>query len=132
MIAVDTNLIVRLLAKDDLKQTEQARGLMLNSKVYVTETVFLEAEWVLRHTYKFSRTDIVNGLRLFIRQSNVFMADIIAVDIALDWHEQGLDFADALHLAISQHCTQFVTFDRKFARRSQHLNTIPVTLPNIP
>jgi hypothetical protein len=34
----------------------------------------------------------------------------------LQWHEQGLDFADALHLAQSEHCSSIYTFDDKFVK----------------
>ena len=48
---------------------------------------------------------------------------------ALDWLESGMDFADALHLARSSHCSAFVTFDQKFAKRAKTLTTIPVVVP---
>jgi predicted nucleic acid-binding protein len=39
---------------------------------------------------------------------------------ALEWHEEGLDFADALHLSSSSHCSEFLTFDdKRFARRAR-------------
>jgi len=47
----------------------------------------------------------------------------------LDWLEAGMDFADALHLARSSHCSAFVTFDQKFAKRANALATIPVIIP---
>jgi predicted nucleic acid-binding protein len=48
---------------------------------------------------------------------------------ALDWQEDGLDFVDALHLARSSHCSNFVTFDQKLAKRAKTLKTIPVVAP---
>jgi predicted nucleic acid-binding protein len=48
-----------------------------------------------------------------------------AVAIALNWMASGMDFADALHLATSEHCDDFVTFDRRlgaFARRIGGIN----------
>ena len=47
----------------------------------------------------------------------------------LQWHEAGLDFADAFHLAQSQHHTQLYTFDEKFIKRSQGLTRCEVKKP---
>ena len=48
------------------------------------------------------------------------------IDQALAWHCQGLDFADALHLAASDHCQALISFDHKgFARRAQRLELKP-------
>gem|GEM_PF-7013195 len=51
------------------------------------------------------------------------------VAIALEWLEGGMDFADALHLARSNHCSAFVTFDRKFAKRAEAVVSTPVVIP---
>ena len=39
----------------------------------------------------------------------------------IDWHEQGLDFADAMHLANCESggCSEFVTFDKKFVKQAK-------------
>ena len=45
---------------------------------------------------------------------------------------QGMDFADALHLAGSAHCAALYTFDdRRFARRARRLAGVtPVVVPD--
>lgn len=49
-----------------------------------------------------------------------------AVKDALDLHEQGLDFTDALHVARSGGCEPFVSFDdRRFVRRARRLGVAP-------
>ena len=45
---------------------------------------------------------------------------------AIDWHEQGLDFADALHLANSQHLPALATFDEKFIKRADEKSSCRV------
>ncbi|MGB1252245.1 MAG: type II toxin-antitoxin system VapC family toxin [Candidatus Promineifilaceae bacterium] len=129
MIAVDTNLLVRLLVRDDESQYQQAYKILQENMIFVSNTVFLETEWVLRFTYKFPSAQVTEALRRIAGFQNTQTEDIVLLQLAFDWHEQGLDFADAMHLALSQHCTQFVTFDRKFARRSRSLSTIPVGIP---
>ncbi len=48
---------------------------------------------------------------------------------ALAWHTEGLDFADALHLLASSHCTGFMSFDdRRFARRAERLGVTPIVV----
>ena len=50
----------------------------------------------------------------------VSVRDAPATAMAFDWCEQGMDFADALHLAAGSDCEAFVTFDRGFARIARH------------
>ncbi len=48
---------------------------------------------------------------------------------ALQWHENGLDFADALHLVQSQDCSAIYTFDTKFVNRAKGLTDCEVQQP---
>jgi len=57
MLAVDTNVIVRYLTRDDAAQFAKADALVKNNDVYVCTTVLLETEWVLRRGYGFSRAE---------------------------------------------------------------------------
>ena len=49
-----------------------------------------------------------------------------AIALALDWHAQGMDFADALHLASSSKATHFATFDRKLAKQAEACQTMEI------
>jgi predicted nucleic acid-binding protein len=60
MIALDTNIIVRLLANDDVSQARRAAEIIRNNEVFVTKTVLLETEWVLRHAYRIDRNTLNN------------------------------------------------------------------------
>ena len=53
MIAVDTNIVVRLLTKDDPSQYQKAYHLFDKNDVLITDSVILETEWVLRFAYNF-------------------------------------------------------------------------------
>lgn len=48
---------------------------------------------------------------------------------ALDWHERGMDFADAIHLAGASGCEAFMTFDRGLANAAAKIEAIPVRAP---
>ena len=57
MIAVDTNVLVRLLTGDDSKQ-EAARSLFAREPIWIAKTVLLETGWVLRGLYGLEETEI--------------------------------------------------------------------------
>ena len=52
MIAVDTNVVVRLLIADDARQAAQASALFRNEEIWLCKTVILESVWVLRSLYR--------------------------------------------------------------------------------
>lgn len=54
VIAVDTNIVVRLLARDDEMQYQASRILFETQEIFIPDTVVLELEWVLRYAYNFS------------------------------------------------------------------------------
>jgi len=116
MLAVDTNLIVRIVTNDDPDQVRRAVALFEHERIFIAKTVLLEVEWVLRFSYQLPRETIAATLRKVIGLGNVSLENPHEVSIALDWFEQGLDFADALHLASSSRAERFATFDRKLAK----------------
>jgi predicted nucleic acid-binding protein len=119
MLAIDTNLIVRYLTGDHPKQSPRARALIDGQPVFVAVTVILEVEWVLRSTYGYAPPEIARALRAFGGLPTVEMEDAAIVSSAFDLAENGLDFADALHLGKSAHCAGFATFDRKFVKAAK-------------
>ena len=129
MIAVDTNVIVRLLTKDDAEQFQQSLKLFQTNDIFICDTVILEVEWVLRFAYKFKPNQICQGLKNLFGLSNVYLSDAILMARVIEWHEAGLDFADALHLAKTQHCAEFYTFDRQFISKAQSLTQCEVKQP---
>jgi predicted nucleic-acid-binding protein len=129
VLAVDTNVLVRFLTTDDPEQAERARRLVERESVFVGKTVLLETEWVLRSGYGYARADILGGLRALLGLANVAVEDPPAVRAALIWCEEGMDFADALHLASSRHCDGMATFHRRFARLASGLDGLPMVEP---
>ncbi len=121
MLAVDTNVIVRVVTNDDPEQSPRAIALFERERIFLTKTVLLETEWVLRFSYQLSREAIVRALRKVIGLQQVELENIGVVVMALDWHEQGMDFADALHLAGSAKAVGFATFDEKLVKLAQRL-----------
>ncbi|MEZ5591397.1 MAG: type II toxin-antitoxin system VapC family toxin [Gammaproteobacteria bacterium] len=129
MIAIDTNIIVRLLTKDDVKQYSASRKLFETEEIYIPDTVILETEWVLRFAYEFEPNEICNAFRKLFGLPNINLSNELTVFQAISWHEQGLDFADAFHLALSQNTKTFKTFDDKFIKKSKDLTKCAVQQP---
>jgi predicted nucleic-acid-binding protein len=124
--AVDTNILVRFLTADDPKQARAARQVIEAGSVFIGTTVILETEWVLRAGYGFPSQVIAAGLRGLGGLAGISIEQPAAIAQALEWMMTGMDFADALHLARSSHCSAFVTFDKKFAARCKDKSPIAV------
>lgn len=124
MIGLDTNVLGRYyVASFDVPSQQQgvlARKLIESGKrLYVSKSVVLELEWVLRGYYKSTTTDVLTVLRHLQALPNVEIEDRLGVEQALDALADGFDFADALHHASYRQCSSVATFDdRKFARRA--------------
>jgi len=121
MLAVDTNILVRVVTIDDPRQSRRAQDLVDGNDIWVSTTVLLETEWVLRSLYQFTPGQIVGALRSVAGLSRVSLEDATLAAQALDWCEQGMDFADALHLAAAGHCETFATFDKACAKAARRL-----------
>ncbi len=129
MVAVDTNVIVRLLVNDEPKQVRKAAALFETETIFVSKTALLETEWVLRYCYDLDSEAILRGLRSLAALPNVTLECESDITIAFNWFERGLDFADALHLASSRSARRFVTFDRPLRNAAKRLTSISITEP---
>jgi predicted nucleic-acid-binding protein len=128
VIAVDTNVLVRLVTNDDRVQSPRAAELFIREDVFISKTVLLETEWVLRAAYELSSAAIRGAFERLTAVPSVTVEDSPAVARALTWYSAGMDFADALHLAGSGASTSFATFDRPLSKRAKKLETTPPTM----
>lgn len=127
MTALDTNILVRVLTDDDPAQVRAARELLVSDNQFVVpRTVLLETGWVLEAIYELDRDVVANGLRHFLGLPNVRVDRPHQISWALEWYADGLDFADAVHLTVSQEADRLATFDESFARDSEGLGHCPV------
>jgi len=99
VVAVDTNVVVRLLTGDEPAQTARARAMFEREAVLLAKTVILESEWVLRRLYRFGSDRIADAFAALIGLPDLVCEDSGAVADAIQWMRDGMDFADALHLA---------------------------------
>lgn len=130
MRAIDANVLVRFLTADNPVEAQAARGVIGNGQIFIGTTVMLETEWILSAGYRLSPPEIAAALRGLGGLTGVTLEEPAEVAQALDWMVEGMDFADAMHLARSGHCSAFVTFDRKLAKGAKVVGAIPVEVPS--
>ena len=128
MIAVDTNVLVRLLTNDNAAQAARAAAVFRSSPVFVPNTVLLESEWVLRYSYGLPTASITRAFLALLGLPTVTFEDAPAAHLAIRMLERGIDFADALHLASSAAAERFVTFDARLVKRARNDSPVPVGL----
>lgn len=120
MIAVDTNVLVRLVVADEPSQAAKARRLFddvaeRDDRIWVSDTVLVELVWTLGRAYARDRRDTVKALRALASHATVALESPAAVRAATDAFEQGpADFGDCLlsMKASAAGCERLATFDR--------------------
>lgn len=120
MIAVDTNVLVRLLVNDDAVQAEKARALFethadQDEALWIADIVLVELVWVLDRGYGRQRPDIVAALRALAGNATVCIESRQLLPQALSLYAQGpAGFADCLLAvkAAQAGCQTLRSFDR--------------------
>ena len=129
MNAIDTNIVVRYVTGDGFEQTSKARSLVDAEAVFVSTTVLLETEWVLRSVFRYPAPRVAEAIAAFAGLPTVSLQDPPRIVAALNAMAAGLDFADALHLAAAEDCDTFFTFDRGLAKAAAGLAGVTVRTP---
>lgn len=125
MIALDTNILARYLLKDDVQQFAIAERILNGrEKCTAPATVMLELVWVLEST-DLNRDAIVHGMRALMGLHSFNPRDVAALYRAIGWYEDGMDFGDAIHLALSAEDERFATFDERFVKRAAKSDAFP-------
>lgn len=114
--SVDTNILVRLFAKDQNQQWKIASAIFEQGDVFIANTVWLECEWVLRSIFDFDRKITIGLLKALLSLEGVKCEDRNVIGSAISLYENGFDFADAMHLTLSADAKEFISFDRKLIR----------------
>jgi predicted nucleic-acid-binding protein len=127
MIAVDTNVVVRLLTGDDPKQAAAARSLFAAGPVWIAKTVLLETNWVLRSLYGFEESDIRDAFTKLLGLNNVHTEDKPAMAAALAMTAHGIELADAMHLNSRPPGARFVSFDQSLIQRAARASAAEVS-----
>jgi predicted nucleic-acid-binding protein len=124
MIAIDTNIIVRFLVRDDEKQAALARRRLKQAednreRLMIPLLVLLETIWVLESAYDKTRAEILDAIRA-MRQMPIFefQANEAVERLLADGAEYSADLADILIAASSRvlGCENGITFDKAAAK----------------
>lgn len=119
MLAVDTNVLVRLLARDDAAQVGAAEA-FISKGAWVSHLVLAETLWVLDSVYELPRAQIATAMEMMLNHKELSIQDADVVAAALDNYRRrsAADFSDCLVLEIARKAGHLPvgTFDRHFAR----------------
>ncbi len=118
-ITADTNLLVRIIVRDDAKQASKAYGLVSTAeRVAIPLPSLCEVAWVLQSVYGLSASEISLAIRAITEPGNS-VVDSTAVEAGLRLLDSGGDFADGVIAAAGSAMGGeiFVSFDRKAVAR---------------
>ena len=119
MLAIDTNVFVRLIAKDDATQLRHAMERTMKG-AWVSHLVLAESVWVLTTHYALSRSEVAAALDTLLEHSGVAFEERNVVRAALQTYRQrrAIDFSDCLILEIARKAghSPLGTFDRALAK----------------
>jgi predicted nucleic-acid-binding protein len=124
MAALDTNVLVRHLVRDDVAQAAAATRLLraciaAGQSLFVPISVTLELEWVLRSVFGFGKKDILHTLSDLLSSAELTFQDEQGIEVALALYRDGAaDFSDCVHVALAAWAGEqpLWTFDHRAAK----------------
>jgi len=124
MPSLDTNVLVRYLVQDDSGQLAAAKRLISRcvtdgQLLFVSVTVTLELEWVLRARFGYIKEDVMQALSSLFSAAELTFESERALEVALHLYREGsANFADCLHVALATQAGEqpLWTFDKGAAQ----------------
>jgi len=119
MRAVDTNVLVRLLTRDDAKQATAAEA-FINRGAWVSHLVLVETVWVLESVFDLQRSQLVLAVEMLLNHRDLTLQDPDVVQAALESFRRRskVGFSDCMVLEVARkagHCP-LGTFDRHLSK----------------
>lgn len=119
MRAVDTNVLVRLVARDEARQAAVADEFVAKG-AWVSHLVLAETSWVLSQVYELRRADIAKAIAMLLRHKSITLQDAETVAAALENFagNPSLRFSDCLVVEIARKAGHLplATFDRALSK----------------
>jgi predicted nucleic-acid-binding protein len=117
--AVDTNVLVRLVTRDDAKQVSAAETFVAKG-AWVPHLALAEATWVLAAVYDLDATEIATAVEMLLNHRELTLQDSAAVAAALAHYRRrpALGFSDCLILEVARKAGHLPlgTFDRGLSK----------------
>ncbi|MFT3743757.1 MAG: type II toxin-antitoxin system VapC family toxin [Pyrinomonadaceae bacterium] len=119
MRSVDTNVLVRLIARDDAKQTAAAESFVANG-AWVSHLVLIETIWVLDSVYDRSASELATAIEMLLTHNHLTIQGEEVVSAALETFKSlpKLGFSDCLILEVARKVGNLPlgTFDRGLSK----------------
>jgi predicted nucleic-acid-binding protein len=120
MAALDTNVLVRFLVRDDAAQGEAAANLVRSgvrsgNALFIPVTVALELEWVLRSAFNFDKAAVMQAIDGLLGSFELSFESEEALEAALaQYRRSTAGFSDCLHAALTRQADELPlwTFDK--------------------
>ena len=119
MRAIDTNVLVRLVARDDTRQAAIAEA-FVESGAWVSALALAEASWVLASVYERSASEVATTIEMLLNHKSLVLenSDAVAAALGVFRSRPALGFSDCLMLELARKAGHLPlgTFDRKLGR----------------
>jgi predicted nucleic-acid-binding protein len=119
MRAVDTNVLVRLMTRDDSRQVALAEAFVARG-AWVPQLAIAEATWVLASVYDRDSDAIATAVEMLLSHEHLTVqdAEVVAASIIQFRRRPSVGFSDCLMLEVARKAghTPLGTFDRDLAR----------------
>lgn len=119
MRAADTNVLVRLVLRDDAAQFAAATA-ALKEGLWISHIILAEAVWVLSAVYKLPRVALQETLAMLLQYDSITIQEAQTVTVALELFvaHPKTDFTDCLAVAVARQAghTPVLTFDKPLAK----------------
>lgn len=119
MLAIDTNVLVRLIARDEPAQTQAAESAIAKG-AWVSHLALAETAWVLSTRYGMTHQRLADTLEDLLGERDIVFQDVDVILAALTFfrRRKSVSFSDCLLVEIARKAghTPLVTFDRDLAK----------------
>lgn len=119
MRAVDNNVVIRIIVRDDPRQAEAADAFIAKG-AWISHLALAEAVWVLRSVYDFANSEIAEAIGMLLQHDSLVLqdADAIAAALVRFRARPALGFADCLMLEVARKAGHLPlgSFDRTLAK----------------
>lgn len=138
MIALDTNVLIRLITEDEPQQVKVVQDVMMMAenhkiKIIILSEVLIETVWVLESAYDCSRDEISMYLENILAIETLFFPDFSVIQKAVEQYKVKGDFADLVIIGQSKNnnAEKLITFDKKLQKRFPDYAVETFTLSDI-